>query len=957
MEIKLEEGEVYSSFKLCSVKECPDYNGRGYLFRHMKTGFEVFFFSTEDEECFFSYNVHTPAFDNSGVFHILEHTVLTGSRRYPVRDPFMEIDRNSVNTFLNAMTGPDRTYYPAASPVRKDFDNIFQIYTDAVFDPLLRKESFMQEGIRMSRTGFSGVVFSEMKGDVSSRSSVVFNTANRFLFDSGSPYTYESGGDPLDIVDLTYDDFIETYRKYYVPANMTLFLYGKLDILEKLEFLEREYLSAREGGEKIERAPLAAAWSEGRRVSAVCDSDGDDEGASVMVSWRLSPSSDPLESTILSLVVDMLLGNPGCPLYKAIIDSGLGKDISSEGGMNDQYSSLVFSVGFDGVEEGNCHKCEETVLSALKTICNRGLDRLLVESSLRRMEFRLQEIKEGVPNGYRMLFKRIDKGWADGKNPIEMLFPGKELEYIRSALSENSRFFEDWIEKNIICSNHRLLSVITPDKMNETIREKKIEEKFRKKAGFYSEEDETAYSLYENSSDSKEALETLPRLKREDIPVRNTKIGREIIDGILVSPMTTNGIVYADFVIDCSDLTTEELEYCSLLSRMMTMTNVGKTPYSEFLTKLRFSTGAFSVSLEIGTTCQGREKDYLLIRFKSLEEHYKDSLELILSLLLDGDYRSGERVKAVLRDIQSDYESSVVREGHLFALSSASRTFSPALYAQERTQGLSFWFKTVELLKKKTEDVGQRLETLGKKIFNRERITFHLVVEEENKDKMVSLTKDFLSRLPSSVKGNDIERTIDDDGAYTAYTLSSPVSYISEVFQSPLPLDESTGALRVFLSGLSHSTLWSLIREKGGAYGCGASLDINECICYFYTYRDPRLDDSIWDFEKAVRTGSMTESLLEDTKLRVLSKEVKPTGPQSRGILDLRRYLYGVDDELRWKLRDEMLNVTLDDLEKVRMKCLELMEEKSSVTVITGRRLLKKSGKDFREIKLPFTTG
>ncbi len=952
--MKLKEGTVYSSFKLVNVTECPDYNGTGYLFKHLKTDFEVFFFSREDEECFFSYNVYTPAFDNSGVFHILEHTILTGSRRYPLRDPFMEIDRNSVNTFLNAMTGADRTYYPASSPVKKDFDNIFKVYTDALFSPLLKKESFMQEGIRVTRNGFSGVVFSEMKGDVSSRSSVVFNTANRCLFESPSPYVYESGGDPVDIVDLTYDKFIDTYKEYYVPANMSLFLYGRMDILEKLEFLDKEYLSSREKGKKKERAEKPLRLTEEKKVTAVCDSDDDTRGLSVMLSWLLSSSSDSLENTILSLVVDMLLGNPGCPLYKAIIDSSLARDISSEGGMNDQYSNLVFSTGFDGVEEGRSDECKEFLLSALKDICDKGLDPLLVESSLRRMEFRLGEIKEGVPNGYRMFFSRIDKGWISGKNPSSMLFPRKELEYIRSQLDKNKRFFEDWILKNIVNNTHRLYSVIRPEKSNEERREKIIEEKFRIKLGSLSKEEEEAYAIYEGSKDSKEALSTLPRLSLSDIPVKNTTIERENIEGVLVSPMITNGVVYADFVIDCSDLTIEEMEYASLLSRMMTMTNVGELSYSEFLTSLRLATGAFSVNLDIGTTCQNKEKDYILIRFKSLENHYRESLDLILRLLLEGDYSSPERINAVLRDIQSDYESSVIREAHLFALSSASRTFSPSLYTQERTQGLSFWFRIIELLKEKVEDVGSHLDTLRKKIFVRDRITFHVVTENKGKENIALITKGFLSRLPSLEKGENRERRIDDCGVNIAYVLPSSVSYISRVFASPSLLDKSIGPLRVFLSILSHSSLWTLEREKGGAYGSGASLDINECICYFYTYRDPRLDGSISDFLSAVESGDMSESLLEDAKLRVLSREVKPTGPQSRGIIDLRRYLYGVDDDLRWRLRDEMLQVSLDDLYKARDICLQLMKEKNSITVITSHRLLKKSKFDFKEIKLPF---
>ena len=955
MDLKLKEGEIYSSFILEDITQCPDYNGKGYLFRHERTGFEVYFFASDDSECFFSYNVYTPPEDNTGVFHIIEHTVLTGSRRYPVRDPFMDMDRNSVNTFLNAMTGPDRTYYPAASPVKKDFDNIFSVYTDAVFDPLLRRESFMQEGIRLSRDGFEGVVFSEMKGDVSSHSSVVFNTANRYLFSEGSPFRYESGGDPRFIPDLTYEKFVDTYRKYYTPANMTLFLYGNLDILEKLEFLDREYLSHRDPGVRIPRPESEKKWQKPSFVRATSDAEEGEEGASVMMSWLLGPSSDPLQNTILSLVVDVLLGNPGCPLYKALIDSSVGRDISDEGGMNDSYSSLTFSTGLMGVNENDVEKAGDVILSSLERIVSEGLDPLLVEASIRRMEFRLQEIKEGAPNGSRIFFNRIDKGWTYGRNPSEMLSVKSEVAFIRSEIEKNPRYLEDWIDMFILRNPHRLLSLVVMDENNASESERIISEKREKYAFRYSEEEEKAYQAFEESEDSEEAKATLPRLSLSDIPNIMTTIPREKHDNILLSAMTTNGIVYADIAFDCTDFSMEEMEYCSLLTRMLTMTNVGSLPYSEFLTKLRFSTGAFSAILETGMTCEGKERDSLVIRFKSLSACYPESLGLIRNLITEGDFTSAERLTAVLRDIQSDYESSLSQQAHLFALASASRFYSPSLNSAERTQGLSFWFRVTELLKGDMKKLGAEIQGVADKIFSRSRITFHIVAEECDREDVLTHTRDFIDSLPPGKKGERAVRKPFEGDRRLGYTFSTPVNYTSLVFKSPDLEDEITGPLRVLLSLLSRSSLWALEREKGGAYGSGASLDINEEICYFYTYRDPRLDASLGDFIRCVREETLTEEKLEDTKLRALSRDVRPTGPQSRGLVDLRRYLYGIPDDLRKRLKDAMLASSLSDLERARVKLLELMEGETAVTVLSSTRNVKKSREKFRIIKLPFT--
>ncbi len=954
MDKELREGGKYSSFTLIDVTPCPDYNGTGYLFRHDRTGFEVYFFSTDDSECFFSYNVYTPPEDDTGVFHILEHTVLTGSRRYPVRDPFMDMDRNSVNTFLNAMTGADRTYYPAASPVKKDFDNIFSVYTDAVFDPLLRRESFMQEGIRPGRDGFEGVVFSEMKGDVSSHSSVVFNTLNRYLFSSSSPYRFESGGDPRSIPDLTYEKFLEVYRKYYTPANMTLFLYGNLDVEEKLEFLEREYLSHREGGKRAERPEAEKRWTEPRFVKETSDAEEGEEGASVMMSWLLGPTSDPLLNTTLSIVVDVLLGNPGCPLYKALIDSGVGRDIADEGGMNESYSSLVFATGFTGVDEKDAEKAGEVILESLRNIVEKGIDPMLVEATLRSIEFRLQEIKEGTPNGSRIFFSRIDKGWAYGRNPSTMLNPRSEIASIRREIEKNERYLEEWIGKNILENPHRLLSLVVMDENKARETERIIEEKRKSYAPHFTEEMERKFIEFEESEDSPEEKATLPRLSLSDIPKAMTTIPREERDGILLSPMATNGIIYADAAFDCSDFTIEELEYCSLLTRLLTMTNVGELSYSEFLTRLRFSSGGFSALLETGMTTEGKERDSLIIRFKSLSEYYGETLSLVEKLLTEGDFSSPERLRAALRDIQSDYEGGIQRDGHLFALSSASRFFSPSLYSAEKTQGISFWFRVNEMLSSDINELAAKVKALQEKLFVQKRLVCHIVADKKDGEDAAAVTSSFISRLSEGEAAETVSRKMKAGSKRLAYTLSTSVNYTSLVFKSPPAEDGDTAAMRVFLSLLSRSSLWALEREKGGAYGAGSSLDINEEICLFCTYRDPRLESSIDDYRHAVEEETVTDEKLEDTLLRALSKDLRPTGPQSRGIVDLRRYLYGITDDLRLRLRDAMLSVRTDDLERARGRVLALMDEGSAVTVISSSKSARESSEKFRIIKLPF---
>lgn len=951
-------GNKYFGFRLIDKCSCPDYRGDGLLFKHEKTGMEVYLLSTDNSECFFTYTVYTPPEDDTGVFHILEHTVLTGSKKYPVRDPFMALNRNSCNTFLNAMTAPDRTDYPAASPVKKDFDNIFSVYTDAVFDPLLRKEDFMQEGIRISSQGglhFEGVVFSEMLGDSSSHDSVVQNATTRPLYGSSSPYSHEFGGNPSDITDLTYEKFLETYHKYYVPANMTLFLYGDLDVLEKLELLDTEYLSGREGGERAERVSSPERWSSPRKCRYESFADEDDDTSSIMVSWLLGEADNPLENTILSLVVDVLLGNPGSPLYKRIVESGIGRDISSESGMVDSYRNLSFSVGFSGSKEDKADEAESFILQALRDIIKEGIDPLNTESSLRRMEFKIQEISDGLPEGYRIYFTRIDKGWAYGKNPSHMLQTLSMVGKIREEIKKDSRFIEKWIEENLVNNNHRLLSVITMNKDIEERMNQEIKEKLEKHKAEWNEEEEKRYLEFEDGEDSLEDYEKIPRLSLSDIPSSLNIIPREVHESVIVTKMPSASIVYSDIAFDVSDYSVEDLEYVSLLSRVMLMTDVGEMDYSSFLSSMRFVTGAFSAFLDIGSDCNGEEKDSLIFRFKSLSEHFDEALDLLLKLLKEGNFSCQSRVKAAMRDIESDYEASVVRQAHSFALGSASRSLTSALYTTERTEGLMFWYRIEEMLKDgEFEKTCEKLSYIAKKTFVRDRIIYHITLDEENYEKKKQSVDRFISLLDQGEKKGNLIKTVPEEAKKNlGYSFSSSVTYSALSGKAPDEESKDTSAMRMLLSMVSQNSLWSLIREKGGAYGAGSGLDINEDTWYFYTYRDPRLEKSISDFSLAVRSEEITDEKLEDAKLKILSRDTRPMGPQSKGILDLRRYIYNISDELRRTLKESQLVLTKEEIESIK----EMMERRMKdgfITVIASKKALENSGLDLEIRPLPF---
>ena len=463
------------------------------------------------------------------------------------------------------------------------------------------------------------------------------------------------------------------------------------------------------------------------------------------------------------------------------------------------------------------------------------------------------------------------------------------------------------------------------------------------------------YLEFEEGEDRAEEYESIPRLTLSDIPNKLNVIPREERGRVIVSKMPSASIVYSDIAFDVSDFTVEELEYVSLLSRVMLMTDVGDMDYSSFLSSMRFVTGAFSSILDIGSDCNGEEKDSLIFRFKSLSEHFDEALDLLLKLVKEGNFSSPDRVKAALRDIESDYEASVVRQAHSFALGSASRSLTSSLYTTERTEGLMFWYRVGEMLKDgEFEKTCKRLPLIAEKTFTKERIIYHMTLDDKGSEEKIKSVESFISKLNKGEKRGKSTKVVPVDAKKNlGYSFSSPVTYSSLAGKAPDEESKATSCMRMLLSMVSQNSLWSLIREKGGAYGAGSGVDINEDIWYFYTYRDPRLEKSISDFSSAVEIEEITDEKLEDAKLKILSRDTRPMGPQSKGLLDLRRYIYNISDELRRTLKESQLVLTKEEVESIKGTMLKAMEG-GSITVLAGRKALENSGLSLEIKALPF---
>ena len=947
------EGSVIEGFRVEKVSDLPDYRAKGIQLIHERTGFIVYYVDTDDNEKFFSYTAYTPPMNSKGIPHIIEHTVLSGSRKYPVKDPFMLLVRNSCNTFLNALTGVDRTYYPAASTVEKDFGNLFSVYTDAVFAPLLREETFMQEGIRISSEGglhFEGVVFSEMLGEMAEHEYVLSSASTKPLF-GDSPYKYDSGGDAREICQLTYNEYIEAYRRYYQPRNMSLFIYGNTELEARLRLLDREYLS--EGGEKIPRIDAALRWTKpGKFYTASPASDGE-KGASIMVSWLLGDNAEPGESTLLSLIVDILLGSPGCPLYKAIAESPLGTDLSTESGMSSSYRNLVFSAGFSGSDEKNADEVESFILSSLRAIADRGLDRKAVEAAIRRMEFSLKEIPGGIPQGMRLFFQ-AEKGLTFGRDPSLFLSPSAVIESIRRKWKDNPRFFEDWIIDNLVENPHRLLAVVSRDSNAGKAIEESIAKTLEKRKEEYSEEKEKKFQTFQLTPDSDAAVDSIPRLTRSDLPRAFDRIMHTYRNGVIAAPMASGGIVYTDLVFDISDFCYEDLDKANVLARLYSMCDAAGMSYPEVNTELRFVSGGYAFYVESGSSSDGKEKVFFVCRLKSLPELQWEGLDLFMNVLFEGVISDEKRIKAALTDIATDFSSSVVQNGHTYASSLASSPLSPSLYIGERLSGITCWYRINEMLSSDLSELGKDFERIRDKMLRRERMIIHVTTDSDLIDMAVDTASSFVRRIPEGGALGECVHKLPELPRFMARTLSSSVSFIGLSGHAPGIAEKLSSSERIFLSILSQTSLWSLIREKGGAYGTGAYLDHTERIFTFYTYRDPRLDGSIKDFLSAAETLKIDSGKLEDAVIGVLAKDLRPMSPAVRSLVDIRRMIYRISDSDRERKQQEVLSLTVDDVvEAGRTFASELRKGEYCIAVIGDRKALENSGYSWEQESLP----
>ena len=919
-----------NDFSLILKQKIPAMDASATLFRH-KSGFEVYYIDAKDEESFFCYQFKTYPSSSNGVFHILEHTILSGSEKYPLRDPFSAISRSTCNTYLNALTFPDKTMYPAASPLKKDFDNIFSIYSDAVFRPLLRKETFLAEGIRVKSNppSFDGVVFNEMRTDTLSHESVVSSHSLRDLFPN-TMYNFSSGGDAKCIVTLTYEEYLEAYEKYYHPSNGGLFLYGEnIDVEEKLNIIS-EYLKDVKEREKLPLYEKTPRWSEPREEVCYSSSSDQDDRITVIISFLTTLlNTSAYDRMFVSVLVDALLGSPSCPLYKALLESNLADDISSQSGMSGDFYEIPFSVGITGVKSENISKAKEYILNALKEISQKGLDKDLIEAAIRRQEFSSREIPGGIPNGFRMLL-RFSRSWARGEDIIEDLSPSISISKVRSAWEKNEKIFDEFILRELVNNNHRLTLTVISDDNKAQEEERILEKEAVKRVNKKSIEDEKLFEAFVSKPDSIEDINKIPKLMLSDVPIKGNDIVDEVIGNIIVQKQLTGGIIYFDIAIDLSDKSNNELLYYSILSRELSVAGIVGEEKSLIHRRLRLLTGSYSFFIETGKNQDGSTRASFIVRVKVLRDNLKEALVELYNLLTKCDVLDNESVKSALNDIKTDFQENITYAATSFAASAASASISPSLSLGEDVMGIKAW---QTFSKMNVRDTAKKVKTAFHSLSEKNRYLVHLTMESSDSDYAIMETEEFLSKLNSSNEVIPLKREINESETALFYPLPVPVSYNAIALESSIygSLDEACEEL--IANMLSSGALWDAVRTCSGAYGVEMIVDTLEGSIVIATYNDPNIKKTYETIENVINTFEIKDEDIENAKLSILGKLLKPLSPSSRAMVGFRRYLYGITPALRAAFRSNILLSTKDDIKRAREIIVKRLSNSAKATL------------------------
>jgi Zn-dependent M16 (insulinase) family peptidase len=968
----LKVGDRLSDYRIERIEPLREISAIFYALEHLSTGARHVHISNSDAENTFSVAFKTVPKDSTGVAHILEHTVLCGSKKFPVKDPFFSMLKRSLSTFMNAFTASDWTMYPFSTQNKKDYYNLMEVYLDAAFFPRLDRLSFKQEGHRLEveETGdgqgpgthqliYKGVVYNEMKGAMSSPDQVMARSILKALYPS-TTYRFNSGGDPAAIPSLTYEQLKAFHQKHYHPSNAFFYTYGNLPLRDHLAFIEEKVLKQ---FERIDPDTAVAAQPRWRRPQSVClpyPFDKNEDAAKkcqVCIAWLTADIKDSFEILTLTLLEQILLGNSASPLRKALIDSGLGSALCDGCGFEADNRDTLFVSGLKDVDQSSAGRIEGIIFNVLTDLAQNGIEKRLIDSAIHQIEFHRKEITNTpYPYGIKLLLT-FSGSWFHGGDPLKILNFDADLARLQSELAGGS-FFEDKIKNYFLDNPHRILLTLVPDQQMEQKENERLRlelERVRKDlAPADLDRIRQDASALQRLQETEEDVSSLPTLQRRDIPPSVPIIKASASEKALratIYNQATSGIVYFAAAAGSGALPAALIPltpfFCHALSRMGTrMRN-----YAEMAQLIDAHTGGIGLATHARTRFDSAGACVPFVSFngKSLLRNQVRMFEIIRELLHQYDFSDLARLKNLLLEYRAGLESMVVHNGHRLAISLASRKFSATRALGETWSGVhqlqTIKQLTDQLDEQKLETLSRDLAAIGKILFTQHNFEMALIGEDEAVVQTASV-------LPPIFNGFDEgtghgfaapEISLEDETIREGWSTSSAVSFVALAFETVRMAHADSAALSVISKILRSMYLHREIREKGGAYGGFALYSPEDGLFSFASYRDPHIVSTLKAFDNAadfIRSGRFSEADVNEAVLQVCSEIDKPDPPGPAARKAFYRQIISLSDEMRIRFKTELLSLTRSKVMAVAEKYFDGKENKKAVAVISGEEKL-----------------
>ena len=963
-----------AEYEILDEHRVEDVQSDGFILRHKKSGARIAILSNNDDNKVFYIGFRTPPEDETGVPHIIEHTTLCGSKKFPVKDPFIELAKGSLNTFLNAMTYPDKTVYPVASCNDQDFKNLMDVYLDAVFNPNITKyeEIFKQEGWHYELTGkddelkINGVVYNEMKGAYSSPDEVLSSQIYRSLFPDNT-YSKDSGGNPEYIPKLTYEAYLDFYHKYYHPSNSYIYLYGDMDVVERLEWLDKEYLSLydyKKVNSEINKQP---AFDEIKNVEAQYSITMDDSQENKTYLSYNRVVGDLLDEMLYQAfdVLDYaLVSSPGAPVKQALIDAGIGDDVY--GSYDAGILQPVFSFVAKNANASQADEFESIIENTLKEVVKTGINKEALLAGINSSEFKFREADFGqFPKGLLFGLNCLDSWLFDDMKPFIHLECLGTFAKLRKSVDTD--YFEKLIQEYLLDNTHGSSVTVKPKRGLGNEREEALAKELSDyKASLSDEEikklieDTEHLKKYQEEPSSDEDLRKLPMLTRADMK-KNAMLFSNIEDELLDVKVVrhdieSNGIDYISFLFDAGDFAQSELGYLGLFTNALGLVSTEKYSYTDLANATNIYTGGIST----GTASHPDIKDRnnfvfkLEVKLKVLEKNLDKALELMEQMLLTSDFTDTKRLGELVAQIKARLQANLSSSGHLVAAMRSMSSFSRYALYQDELKGIAFYRSICRIEKELSESpksVSDKLAAIAKKLFARNRMLISFTGNNEAYgNAKPSLEKVIAGFDKMSAIGNQAE--VHFNTAKEAFIDASQIQYVAKTGDFICEGYEYTGALRLLRIILSYDYLWINVRVKGGAYGCMNTF-LRSGESYFVSYRDPNLSDTLDVYDRIpeyIKSFSPDERDMTKYIIGTFSALDTPMNPEAKGSRSLSAYLEGITYEQIQKERNEILNAQPEDIRRLA-DLVEAVLKKDSICVIGNENMIKESAGLFENVE------